>query len=934
MLVLITALLILHFWSTAGALRFSREPGDYYNLQTAGFLHGHLYAAVEPHPGLLALADPYDPVANAPYRMHDMSFWQGKYYLYFGVAPVLLLFLPVRLLTGYFVSEPTAVALFVSLGGAFSCLALVEMRARLFPRAGRLVLGCLLAAQGLAAPTVLLVQSPQFYQVPTSCAYALGMAGLWCLLRLLTTGPDRRGRWLVAAGACFGATLAARPNYILAMGLLAVPLWWCWREAGLLHAPAREKMPLGVRIFGPVAAVGAGLLFFNWARFGQPTEFGMRYQLAGQSFLHFSPLGWEYLGPHLREYVWGKIWWQPYFPFLDLGPDAPYGVLRYLPLTWLGLVACWPWRLPGDGPASRRQVLAWAVAILGAANLVMNSVFFFAPVTRYLSDFAPALVLLGAMGGLALAHAFPRPRLAAGFVAGVALWSMAVTTGVFIYRQPAAAYPDRVARLANRGVGWLQQLQGKKLGGIRVAMQLPAGRTEGMDPVFQTGSRADRRDWLELHYRGGGRAQLGFFHAGLGELLGEEFPLPADGRLVLDVYASAFLPPESHPLFAGWPADAIAAALCKLEIRIGGQPVLAAALPCYPSRPSDLLLGRAGFLPFTDNQVAAGPVTLVAELAAGREPLAARELRGVTAPLAVQLQLPAQLDHGYEPLIATGESGRGELLYVIYSPGHRVQFGLDSWGQGPVLSRVLGFDPTKPHVLTAWLGSWATGGDSKKISGGDNGPPGPDRLFVKLDDTVVFNAVHTFFPGQDSPTALGWNRIGSGSAAASFSGRMLSVGPAPGVIAPEMVPTGVYGAVNLWVRLPKESLGRTQPLVVTGAPGAGDAFFIKYLDGRQVVFGHDHWGQGGTTSEPVPVDYDEPVHVEISLGSLYPPPAGPWSRKLWLKVNGRQILDEAADFFPARPEQISVGANAIGCSSCEPEFTGTVVSETRPATPE
>jgi hypothetical protein len=195
--------------------------------------------------------------------MHDMSFWQGKYYLYFGVAPVLLLFLPVRLLTGYFVSEPAAVALFVSLGVAFSCLALVELRARLFPRAGRLVLGCLLAAQGLAAPTVLLVQSPQFYQVPTSCAYALGMAGLWCLLRLLTTGPDRRGRWLVAAGACFGATLAARPNYILAMGLLAVPLWWCWRDAGLLHAPAREKMPLGVRIFGPVAAVGAGLLIFS-----------------------------------------------------------------------------------------------------------------------------------------------------------------------------------------------------------------------------------------------------------------------------------------------------------------------------------------------------------------------------------------------------------------------------------------------------------------------------------------------------------------------------------------------------------------------------------------------------------------------------------------------------------------------------------------------
>ena len=41
-----------------------------------------------PHPALLAMADPYDPVANAPYRVHDMTLYKGHYYLYFGVSPV------------------------------------------------------------------------------------------------------------------------------------------------------------------------------------------------------------------------------------------------------------------------------------------------------------------------------------------------------------------------------------------------------------------------------------------------------------------------------------------------------------------------------------------------------------------------------------------------------------------------------------------------------------------------------------------------------------------------------------------------------------------------------------------------------------------------------------------------------------------------------
>ena len=792
------ALLAGFYFFTAGGLGFRREAEGYYNLQTAGFIQGHLYAAVEPHPGLLALADPYDPVANAPYRVHDMTFWQGKYYLYFGVAPVLLLFLPVQVLTGHFIMEPVAVALFVSVGLAFSALALAGMRRRLFPRASMCLLLMLVAAQGLASPTVLLTQSPQFYQVPIACAYALGMAGLWCLQRLLATEPARRARWLGAAGACFGLTLAARPNYILAMVLLAMPVWWCWREAGLLKATWKEKLPWALFAFGPVAAVGLGLLLYNWARFGHLTEFGMRFQLAGQSFVDFTPLHWKYLKPHLAEYLWGGIWRQAYFPFLDLGPEAPYGVLRYLPLTWLGLAGFWPWRLHGEAGVSRRLILASAVALLGAANVVINGAFFFAPVSRYLCDFAPALLMLGALGGLAAAHALPGWRGVRWLVGGAAAWSAVVTAGVFVYRLPATSQPAGLARVANHAVGAVERWRGVQHGGIRLAVQLPAVRNPAaVEPIFQTGVKVDRRDWLQLHYREGGRAQLGFFHAGLGELLGEEFALPADGRFVANVFCSAFLPPDSHPLYDGWPPEAIAAARSKLEIKIGDRTVLAAALPCYPSSRWDLLLGRIGFLPITENKVFAGTVTLVQELAVVREHLPARELSGIAAPQALRLQLPAQLDHGSEPLIATGEAGKGELLYVIYHPGHKVQFGLDSQGRTPVFSRIVSYNPTDSQNLTVWLGSWASGGDDATGVSGGADQPGPRRLYVEFNGAIVLDAERQFFPGRNSPTALGWNRVRSGAAATAFSGRLLSIEAAEPNAVPELVRAGTYGTVDM-----------------------------------------------------------------------------------------------------------------------------------------
>src|SRR5665213_1759719 len=105
-----------YLWSALGGSRpwilAYKEPSGYYPLLTAGFRSGHLYVPITPRPELLALADPYDPVANAPYRVHDMSLFKGHYYLYFGAAPVLLFFWPYAMVTGSYPTEGLATAVF------------------------------------------------------------------------------------------------------------------------------------------------------------------------------------------------------------------------------------------------------------------------------------------------------------------------------------------------------------------------------------------------------------------------------------------------------------------------------------------------------------------------------------------------------------------------------------------------------------------------------------------------------------------------------------------------------------------------------------------------------------------------------------------------------------------------------------------------------
>ena len=89
---------------------------NHYNLLVAGFWDGHLSLNKQAPAELGQLPDPYDPVTNARYRLgaglHDMSYYRGRLYLYFGVSPALLLFWPWVALTGHYLFHKQAVLIF------------------------------------------------------------------------------------------------------------------------------------------------------------------------------------------------------------------------------------------------------------------------------------------------------------------------------------------------------------------------------------------------------------------------------------------------------------------------------------------------------------------------------------------------------------------------------------------------------------------------------------------------------------------------------------------------------------------------------------------------------------------------------------------------------------------------------------------------------
>ena len=402
---------------------WGRQPADYSNnLQARAFASGHLFLPKAVPPGLAALRDPYDPEANlqyrmAPYGLHDLSYYGGRFYLYFGVTPVLLLFWPWFALTGHYLIHKWAVAIFCGVGVMAAGGILRAARRRYFPEVGGGVLACGILAMGLATGMPVMLQRADVCEVPISCAFALlmlSLAALWAALHR----PGRRLLWSVLASLAYGLAVGARPSVLFGAVILLLPLW-SERKALAGGRGARLLLAAGV----PLALCGAALAWYNVARFHSPFEFGQHYQLAADrqdSAQHFSL---HYLWFNFRVYFLAPVRLSPVFPYVReiVSPvppaghvpiEDPFGIFANIPFALLALAAPLAWiaRPPEEKQPLRRFAAAAALLFLTSAVLLGC---FYGDCSRYEVEFLPALVLLAVLAvfGLErLVHGMPAAK--------------------------------------------------------------------------------------------------------------------------------------------------------------------------------------------------------------------------------------------------------------------------------------------------------------------------------------------------------------------------------------------------------------------------------------------------------------------------------------------------------------------------------------------
>lgn len=426
--VIIALLLVSVLNDGAASVEYPLESAPaYYNpyeQQFDAFVKGQLHLDVEPSKELLELENPYDPAERegASY-LWDRAFYNGKYYSYFGIAPIITVYFPYYLITGDMPSENTVTIIFAIMTALFFSLAAVKW-ASMYTKKLPMPLLFIGVISGVFSTQVFLMMRgrARFYYIATVAGMAFLSLFLWLLLcgvsgsiRFFFQDESKKWKKLVLyalAGIAYGLLFLSRINMALLAVFVVIPVLvfnvivekGCDGKTRLRKI--KDIVPELLAIGVPVIAIISAQLAMNYIRFDSVFEFGSTYQLTvsdiSKNRIRLSDMPYA-----IYHYFMQPISLSKDFPMVSLNYSTleDYGHYVYVD-TGMGLFAIpMMWLLFGSGLifVNKKRSLAYKTT-LGSflAGVVAIALFDFClggVIFRYTCD----LTLLGAFAAMVIA---------------------------------------------------------------------------------------------------------------------------------------------------------------------------------------------------------------------------------------------------------------------------------------------------------------------------------------------------------------------------------------------------------------------------------------------------------------------------------------------------------------------------------------------------
>ncbi len=382
-----------------------RLDADQYMDLTDALLQGKVSLNREVSKELTEMANPYDYFARLNSGVEflwDYAYFDGQYYVYFGIVPVLLFYIPWYLIfkSHLLARKLVFFVLFLALWGTLTLL--WKLMKKYFPKTPLVLFGFINLLIAFAFGSCI-SHNPDIYSIPILTSIAFSALGLYLgVLGFEVTGK-KKILCFVFSALSLALTAGCRPQFVLVVFFL-LPAFV--EELKKKENSVKEKIKVIVAIAIPYMVVAAGLMYYNYIRFGSVFDFGANYNLTTNDM--------RYRG-FVLDRIWDGIFYQLLqpvaltntFPFVEqtLAKFTYNGIViqefifggffSFCPIVYLGLYS-----LLKKNYYENKKVKGylWGSIILGMVILIVDTEMA-GIVYRYILDFglfflAPAMIAI------------------------------------------------------------------------------------------------------------------------------------------------------------------------------------------------------------------------------------------------------------------------------------------------------------------------------------------------------------------------------------------------------------------------------------------------------------------------------------------------------------------------------------------------------------
>ena len=438
-----------------------------YEEAANAYLDGHLYIETEEIPQALKnMPNPYDYEARKKIgigvepTLWDRAYYKGHLYLYFGVFPVLTLFMPYKAITGKPLTTWKATAIFeiLSITGFF---ALFYFLAKKNFKDMRLSTYLFLSAALCFCSFWYLSIFPALYCTAISAGLALEIWSIYFLSRAFLSSSSKKNAFIFLGALSGALVFSARPTVALS-SLIFLPFFISVLFKGLKKKPVQDKkrtaaMQLSL-IAVPYLFVAISLMLYNFIRFENPFEFGQSYQLTvADQHNYLSGGGINSMniikGFFILIFDFGKKLFTASgkkFPFISRMP-----VFSLFPILFIGLFTI-PFSLKAQKKEPLRLIHTPSVIapfIIFLSGCIASPV----PLMRYTADFTFLFALAAFTGVLFILKRLDKKdiRHSDAFQISLCILSICVFITVFLLQftkgdsSLADIFPKEITRISN-----------------------------------------------------------------------------------------------------------------------------------------------------------------------------------------------------------------------------------------------------------------------------------------------------------------------------------------------------------------------------------------------------------------------------------------------------------------------------------------------------